>query len=148
MAKQEGFWSSWQERLTALRNVPPVLKIVWDSGPGVVLFGLIARVFAALMPLALLWIPKIILDQIDRATKTHQPVGPRFWWLVAAEFGTALLFSVLARTIDYSDSLLGDKYTRYVSIRVKLESQTADRLMVRVQVEDTGIGIPKEKLRT
>ena len=57
MAEQRGFWSSWQERLSALRNTPPVLKIVWQSGPGVVIFGLVARLFAALLPLALLWIP-------------------------------------------------------------------------------------------
>ena len=57
MAEQQSFLSSWQERLTALRNTPPVLKIVWKSGPGVVVFGLVARLFAALLPLALLWIP-------------------------------------------------------------------------------------------
>ena len=41
MAEQQSFLSSWQERLTALRNTPPVLKIVWQSGPGVVIFGLV-----------------------------------------------------------------------------------------------------------
>jgi hypothetical protein len=30
MSEKETFWSSWQERLSALRNVPPVLKIVWQ----------------------------------------------------------------------------------------------------------------------
>ncbi len=58
MAEHKSFLSSWQERLTALRNTPPVLKIVWQSGPGVVIFGLVARLFASLLPLALLWIPK------------------------------------------------------------------------------------------
>ena len=38
MAEHQSFLSSWQERLTALRNTPPVLKIVWQSGPGVVMF--------------------------------------------------------------------------------------------------------------
>jgi ATP-binding cassette subfamily B protein len=128
MAKPEGFWSSWQERLTALRNVPPVLKIVWESGPAVVLFGLVARVFASLLPLALLWIPKLIIDGIVRAQSAHQRVGAKFWWLVAAEFGVALLTSVLARTIDYSDSLLADKYTRHVSIQVMKHSAELDLL--------------------
>ena len=36
MTQQETFWSGWRERLSALRNVPPVLKIVWESGPSVV----------------------------------------------------------------------------------------------------------------
>ena len=34
MSEKESFWSSWQERLSALRNVPPVLKIVWRVGAG------------------------------------------------------------------------------------------------------------------
>ena len=67
MAEQQSFLSSWQERLTALRNTPPVLKIVWQSGPGVVIFGLVARLFASLLPLALLWIPKLIVDDIVHA---------------------------------------------------------------------------------
>ena len=58
----------------------------------------------------------------------HQAVGPRFWWLVAAEFSLAVLNSVLIRTIDYSDSLLADKYTRHVSIRVLEHASSLDLL--------------------
>ncbi len=126
MAESHDFRSSWQERLAALRNVPPVLKIVWQSGPSVVTFGLLSRVFASLLPLALLWIPKLILDRINHALWSHQPVGPRFWWLVGAEFGFAVITSVLARAIDYSDSLLADKYMRHVSIQVMKHAAELD----------------------
>jgi ATP-binding cassette subfamily B protein len=126
MAEQQGFWSSWQERLTALRNTPPVLKIVWQSGPGVVIFGLVSRVFASLLPLALLWIPKLIVDAIVHGRVAGQPVPARLWWLVAAEFGLAVLSGVLARAIDYSDSLLADKYTRYVSVQVMRHAAELD----------------------
>jgi len=118
MARHESFWTGWHERLSALGNVPAVLKIVWDSGPAVVVFGLVSRLFSSLLPVALLWITKLIIDGIYQALSTHQPVRPGFWWLVAAEFSLAVLNSVLIRTIDYSDSLLADKYTRHVSIRV------------------------------
>ncbi|HXY03842.1 MAG TPA: ABC transporter ATP-binding protein, partial [Terriglobales bacterium] len=77
----EKFRSGWQERLAALRNVPPVLKIVWESGPAVVTFGLIFRLFVAVLPVALLWITKLIIDNIVRAISGHHPVSPRFWWL-------------------------------------------------------------------
>ncbi len=113
MAERESLWTGWQERISALRNVPAVLKIVWDSGPAVVVFGLVSRLFSSVLPVALLWITKLIIDGIVN----HQPMQ-RIWWLVAAEFSLAILNSVLIRTIDYSDSLLADKYTRYVSIRV------------------------------
>src|SRR3984893_12045683 len=126
MAEQRGFWSSWQERLAALRNTPPVLKIVWQSGPGVVVFGLVARLFASLLPLALLWIPKLIVDAIVHARAAQQVVSPRLWWLVAAEFGLAVLTGILGRAIDYSDSLLADKYTRHVSIQVMKHAAELD----------------------
>ena len=126
MAEHQSFWSSWQERLTALRNTPPVLKIVWQSGPGVVIFGLVARLFAAVLPLALLWIPKLIVDAIVHARVANQVVSPRLWWLVGAEFGLAVLTSIFARAIDYSDSLLADKYTRYVSIQVMKHAAELD----------------------
>jgi ATP-binding cassette subfamily B protein len=125
---EESFWISWRERLAALRNVPPVLGIVWESAPGVVAGGLIFRVFASLLPMGLLWITKLIIDNIVRAVSTHHPVQPRFWWLVAGEFGLAVLGTVLARIIDYLDSLLADKYTRHVSIRVMKHAAELDLL--------------------
>ena len=126
MAGQKSFWDSWQERLAALRNTPPVLKIVWRSGPGVVIFGLLARLFASLLPLALLWIPKLIVDAIVHARAANQVVSPRLWWLVGAEFGLAVLTSIISRAIDYSDSLLADKYTRHVSIQVMKHAAELD----------------------
>src|SRR5258706_4312577 len=126
MAERESLWTGWQERISALRNVPAVLKIVWDSGPAVVIFGLVSRVFASLLPVMLLWITKLIIDGIVHAVSTHQPVQRWFWWLVAAEFSLAVLNSVLVRTIDYSDSLLADKYTRHVSIRVMNHAASLD----------------------
>ena len=126
MAEHQSFWGSWQERLSALRNTPPVLKIVWQSGPGVVIFGLVARLFASLLPLALLWIPKLIVDAIVHARAADQAVSPRLWWLVAAEFGFAVLGGILGRAIDYSDSLLADKYTRHVSIQVMKHAAELD----------------------
>jgi ATP-binding cassette subfamily B protein len=128
VADRKNFWSGWQERLSALGNVPAVLKIVWESGPPVVIFGLVSRVFSSLLPVLLLWITKLIIDGIVHAVSNHQAVGPRFWWLVAAEFSLAVLNSVLIRTIDYSDSLLADKYTRHVSIRVLEHASSLDLL--------------------
>lgn len=126
MAERENYWAGWQERISALRNVPAVLKIVWDSGPGVVFFGLISRLFSSLLPVLLLWITKLIVDDIVHALSSHQPVPSTLWWLVAAEFSVAVLNSILLRCIDYSDSLLADKYTRYVSIRVMNHAASLD----------------------
>ena len=126
MVGKQDFWSGWRERLSALRNVPPVLRIVWQSGPGVVTFGVVARVIAALLPVALTWIPKLIIDILVRLMSTHGPIPSRLWWLVLAEFGLAVVSSIVTRLIDYSDSLLANKYTRHVSIQVMKHASALD----------------------
>jgi ATP-binding cassette subfamily B protein len=126
MADGEDFWGGWRDRLVALRNVPPVLRIVWESGPLVVSLGLFFRLISSLLPLAALWITKLIVDGIVHAVSSHQPVAPRFWWLVAAEFAIAIFGGILGRTIDYLDALLADKYTRHISIRVMKHAAELD----------------------
>jgi ATP-binding cassette subfamily B protein len=126
MSQNEKFWSSWHERLSALRNVPPILKIVWDSGRGVVAFGIGARVIAALLPVGIGYIPKLIIDILVELTKHSGPVPLKLWWLVGAEFGLAIASSLVTRMIDYSDSLLANKYTRHVSIQVMKHASELD----------------------
>ncbi len=122
----DGFLGAWQQRLSALRNIPPALKIVWDAGPRVVTSGIASRVVAALVPLAILAVSRRIIDAIVTVVKSHQPVAHGFWWLVALEFGLALLGTVLGRLCDYCDGLLVDRFTRHVSIRVMEHASRLD----------------------
>src|SRR6185437_11965984 len=77
-------------------------------------------------PIALTYIPKLIIDILVRLLQTHEPAPQRLWWLVLAEFGLAVVSSIVTRTIDFSDSLLADKYTRYVSIEVMKHASALD----------------------
>ena len=115
---QHSFWRPWNERLAALRQLPPVLTIVWKTGPTVVFWGIFLRIITALMPIGLLAISKLIIDNIVGVIGHHQPLSPMLWWLVGAEFALAACSSMLTRVVDYLDSLLADNYTRYVSIEV------------------------------
>ena len=126
MAGQPNFQKAWRERLSALRNVPAVLRIVWEAGRTVVTLGLVFRVVASVLPIALLWVTKLIIDGIVHALTTHQSVPSRLWWLVAVEFGLAVFGSILGRIIDYLDTLLAEKYMRHVSIRVMQHAAQLD----------------------
>jgi ATP-binding cassette subfamily B protein len=122
------FKGSWRERFSALRNLPAVLRFVWESGRAVVVLGLIARVIAALLPPALFWVSKLIIDTIVHIIGTHQPAGTRLWWLVAAEFALALTTGILGRAIDYLDALLAGRYMHHVSVRVMEHAASLDLL--------------------
>jgi ATP-binding cassette, subfamily B, bacterial len=122
------FWSGWRDRLSALRNVPTVLRFVWESGRAVVVLGLVARVIAAVLPPALFWVSKLIIDTIFRIITTHQAISVRLWWLVAAEFGLAVGTGLVGRLIDYLDTLLAGKYMNYISVRVMEHAASLDLL--------------------
>ena len=110
------FHRAWGTRLQSLKNIPPVLKIIWDSSPAVVTWGLILRAIVALSPLALLAVGRLIIKAVDVASGT--PLRPHFWWLVGLEFGLACLASILNRGVDYCDTLLADKFIRHISVRI------------------------------
>src|SRR5258708_33156989 len=104
MAEAPSFWEGWGERLAALRNVPPVLRIVWQSGPLVVFLGLVLRLVTSLVPLAALWITKLIIDNIVHIVTNHQPVQPVLWRLVGAEFSGTIVGSLRSRSIQDLES--------------------------------------------
>jgi len=128
MNSQPEFWSGWRDRLAALRNVPAVLRFVWESGRSVVILGLVARVIASLLPPALFWVSKLIIDTIFQIVTTHQPISTRLWWLVGVEFAIAVSMGLVGRLIDYLDALLSGKYTNHVSVRVMEHAASLDLL--------------------
>src|SRR3974377_2135307 len=103
--------SAWGKRLRALGNVPPVLHIVWESGPRVVVWGLGLRVLSALIPLAVLTVTRSIIDAVVVHVAKRGPLVPWFWWLVALEFGLAGFGTILGRAIDFFDTLLAPQTT-------------------------------------
>ncbi len=118
------FHRAWGTRLQSLKNIPPVLKIIWDSSPAVVTWGLILRAIVALSPLALLAVGRLIIKAVDVASGT--PLRPHFWWLVGLEFSLACLASLLNRGVDYCDTLLADKFIRHISVRIMYHASRLD----------------------
>jgi ATP-binding cassette, subfamily B, bacterial len=116
----------WRDRLRALRNVPPVLRLVWDAAPTVVASGLALRVISALIPLAALTVSKWIIDLVVATVKHPGPLPSQIWMLLAAEFLLAALGNILGRAIDYTDSRLADEFTLEVSLRVMGHSALMD----------------------
>ena len=93
------------------------MRLVWESGPGVVTAGWVLRITAALIPLAMLSVAKWILDAVQVKTGGGN-LPPEFWWLVALEGLLAILGGVLGRATGFFDGLLADRFTRHVSVRV------------------------------
>ncbi|HTZ89370.1 MAG TPA: ABC transporter ATP-binding protein [Alloacidobacterium sp.] len=121
----QGPQNAWGDRIRALKNVPPVLKILWESGPTVVAWGLILRVFVAIVPWAIAKVAAWIINGVEHVLR-HQGLPQHFWWVVGLEVSLAVLTGMLTRTIDYLDSLLADRYTHHVSIEVMRQAAQLD----------------------
>ena len=117
---------NWRERLHALKNVPPLLRMVWSTSPTLSVFTLLLRLIAALFPLATLWVSKLIIDFVVRAIR-HQAVDrSTIWKLLILELLLAVAADTTGRFISLVDSLLGDRFTNHVSIRLMEHANSLD----------------------
>jgi ATP-binding cassette subfamily B protein len=117
--------NAWRERVQALKNVPPVLGILWQSGPAVVVWGLVLRILVAALPAAIAYIASQIINGVQYYF-SHKALLPHFWWLVGIEAALNVFNGLLVRGVDYSDSLLADRYTHFVSVRVMRQAAMLD----------------------
>ena len=116
----------WRERLTALGNIPPVFRMVWEAAPQIVAWSLAVRIAVALVPVSMLAVTRLIIDSIDRFTAHRIALPHYFWGLVALEFGLAGLATVFARLIEFFDTALAARYAHYVSVRTMKHASLLD----------------------
>jgi ATP-binding cassette, subfamily B, bacterial len=120
------FQDAWGKRLQSLKNIPPVLRIIWDSSPAVVGAGLALRAVVAVVPLALLAVTRLIIDAVVAHVSRGSALRHDFWKLVALEFSLAAMATLLNRVVDFCDTLLADKFARHISIRIMEHASRLD----------------------
>jgi ATP-binding cassette subfamily B protein len=117
---------SWRTRLASLRNIRPLLKMVWETSPPLVLASIVFRLFRALLPLAMLWVSKLIIDGVVAWITRRSGNLAGIWKLVALELALAIASDVLGRANTLCDSLLGDRFTNRVSVRLMEHASRLD----------------------
>jgi ATP-binding cassette subfamily B protein len=120
---------TFRERLGALRNLPPFLKLVWQTSPGISVAQVSLRLLRALIPVAALYVGAKIIDEVVRLTRAPSP-GTSFaeWFasgmlehiafLLALEFALGVVSDLLGRGISLLDSLLSEKISTTTSVRL------------------------------
>ena len=130
LAGRDGKPATWGERLQALKYVPPLLKLVYETHRGYTAAILVLRVVRSLVPLAVLWIGKLIIDGVIAAVRVRAGGGLIDWWhlggLVALELGIAVAGEGLARLSSLLESLLGDLFSNRISVRLMQHAATLD----------------------
>ncbi|MGZ3945177.1 MAG: ABC transporter ATP-binding protein [Mucilaginibacter sp.] len=118
---------SFKERLSALKNLPEFFRLAWLSSPRKTALSFLLRIIRSAMPVTLLYVGKLIIDQVVQLNR-HGAAGNQreLWELVAIEFALAIVTDGLNRMINLMDSLLGDLFSNYTSMRIMRHAATLD----------------------
>jgi ATP-binding cassette, subfamily B, bacterial len=143
---------TFKERMAALRNLPRFFKLVWQTSPRIMIANSILRILRSAIPVSVLYVGKLIIDQVVFLSRGHSAQltpaasisghglhgahdvlansigggGHHIWELVALEFGLAILSDGLSRAITLMDSLLGDLFSNFTSIRIMRHAAALD----------------------
>jgi len=118
---------SVKERFAALKNLPAFLKIIWETSPSMALGNIGLRLLRSVIPLSLLYIGKLIIDEAIHPTQIDGVADfGRLYTLIGIEFGLAIFSDILARGVSLFDSLLGDKFSNESSISIMKHASALD----------------------
>ncbi|HEY5308188.1 MAG TPA: ABC transporter ATP-binding protein, partial [Casimicrobiaceae bacterium] len=66
---------SWRKRFGALRNLPPFLALVWRTSPSLAVSQGLLRIVRALLPVATLFVGKLIIDEVVGLVRAPHPAA-------------------------------------------------------------------------
>jgi ATP-binding cassette, subfamily B, bacterial len=115
--------TEWREKLAVLGSLPKLLRLVWRTHRGYTVAMVLLRIVRAFMPVATLWVGKLIIDMIQ--FPRGRPISV-LWRYVAIEMGIVLIGEFLARASALIESLLGDLFSNDVSERLMRHAATLD----------------------
>jgi ATP-binding cassette, subfamily B, bacterial len=114
-----------RQQMEALRYVPPLLRMVWETHPGYTLTMAALRLLRSTIPVATLWVGKLILDAIV-GMREGTPDLTYLWKLIGLEVAIVLVGEALARGSSLVESLLGDLFSNHTSVRLMEHAATLD----------------------
>ena len=129
--------SSFRERVGALRNLRPFLAMVWATSPSLTATTIALRLMRALLPVATLYIGKLIIDDVVMLVQLPDKPSTLQQWLdsghlnelgllLLAEFAVAVLADVLGRVVTLLDGLLAERVSTSSSVRLMEHAATLD----------------------
>ena len=125
-----------RQRFSAMRNIPPFLREIWGTSKPLTTAAIGLRLVRAFLPIATLYIGKLIIDEAVRLVGLGLVHELRAAWdsgaldhlalLLCVEFALAIGSDLLGRLTSYVDAVLSEKFTNATSIRLMEHAATLD----------------------
>ncbi|GHB96400.1 ABC transporter ATP-binding protein [Thermomonas carbonis] len=125
-----------RQRFAAMRNIKPFLREIWATSKPLTLASIGLRLVRAFLPIATLYVGKLIIDEAIRLIGLDVGNALGEAWrsgaldhllaLLALEFGLAIASDLLGRLTSYVDTLLSERFTNATSVRLMEHAATLD----------------------
>lgn len=115
-----------KEKFAALGNLPRFFKLVWQTNHWYAILDAVLRLIRSAIPVTILYVGKLIIDEVVLLSRGSSVDHTYLWKLVAAEFALAIISDALSRATALVDSLLGDLFSNYTSIKIMEHAATLD----------------------
>ncbi len=115
-----------KKSFSALIYIPRFFKEIWNTNKKLFLSSAFCRLIGAVLPVIILWVGKIIIDEIILQISLEVPDYTQLWTYVGIEFGLVVLSDLISRAIQLTDSLLGDAYSIDTSVRIIKKTNQID----------------------
>ncbi|WMI68779.1 ABC transporter ATP-binding protein [Mangrovimonas sp. YM274] len=140
--------TSIRTSFNALVYIPRFFREIWNVNKKLFVLSALCRLIGALLPVVILWVGKLIIDEIVTQTTIETTDYTQLWTYVAIEFALVILSDFISRAISLTDGLLGDEYniatsvtiikkTNQVTISLLEDSEFYDKLE-RARTQTTG----------
>lgn len=109
-----------KDSFNSLSYIPRFFKEIWQTNKKLFLIATFCRLIAAFLPVVILWIGKIIIDEIIRITSQGDGDKDFFelWKYVLIEFILVIISDLVSRAISLTDGILGDQYNIKTSVKI------------------------------
>lgn len=115
----------WRQGSRALSSVREFLLLVWRTHHGYAIATVLLRLLRAGVPIAMLWVAKLIIDTVV-AARTGGPNISRLWLLVGMELVIVTAGEALDRASAAVESLFADLCANRISERMIAHAGTLD----------------------
>ncbi|MGB7843794.1 MAG: ABC transporter ATP-binding protein [Salinimicrobium sp.] len=109
---------NFRESFASLKYIPRFFREIRKVNPTLFFLNLFCRITNAILPVVMLWLGKLIIDEVVVQMAAEVKDMDRLWMLIASEFAMAVLSDLLSRAINLTDGLLGDQYSIDTSVRI------------------------------
>ncbi len=124
---------SLKESFATLKFVPRFFSEIRKVNPALFYTNLVCRIIGALLPVSMLWVGKLIIDEIVLQINADTQDMDQLWMWIGLEFALAVASDLLSRLTTHTDALLGDQYS--IESSVKIIKKTAE--LTLSQLEDS-----------